>query len=86
MQYVGDTVAVGVVMMNREGFDEMVVFQGTIQETSGSLFLDIPHEEPMKMSQKWLEKLKPVEESMGKEFQGAKHCLVIGALTKNNDS
>ncbi len=82
MNYIGDSVAVGMLMMNKDGFDEMAVFHGIINEKNGSIFLEVPNDEPMEMSEKWLTKLKPVEKSMGERFQGAKYCLVIGSTAK----
>lgn len=80
--YLNDTVAVGLVMINKEGHDEMVVFHGVIQKNTSGLFLDIKDQAPMEMSEKWLAKLKPVEASMGERFQGAKHCLIIASVSK----
>lgn len=83
MQYVDDTVSVGVMMMNAEGFDEMAVFHGVIRhhKTRG-LYLDIPNEAPMEMSEKWLAKLKPVTPELDERFHGADHCLVIASVSK----
>ena len=39
-------------------------------------------EAPFEMSNGWLEKIKPTGETMGKEFQGAKYCLIIASLQK----
>jgi hypothetical protein len=75
--YINETVAVGIMMINSEGYDEMAVFHGVIKENGSGLLLETDGQEPMEMSNKWLEKLKPVEESMDEQFQGSKYCLII---------
>lgn len=82
MEYVGETLAVGMVMMNKEGYDEMMVMHGIIQCVDGTYFFDTPGETPFQMTLTWLEKMKPVVPEMGPEFQGSKYCLIIGSLKK----
>ncbi len=82
MNYINETVAVGIVMINKDGYDEMMVLHGIIKEDQNRLIFDSEGHEPFEMSDKWLEKLKPVEESMGEQFQGSKYCLIIASLTK----
>lgn len=84
MDYIGETVAVGMVMMDDEGYDAMRVIHGTIQKHDNMLCMVSEGHEPFEMSPKWLEKLKLVQESMGPEFQGSKYCLIIGSLQKPN--
>lgn len=84
MDYIGETVAVGMLMMDAEGYDAMHVIHGTIAKRNGMLCLESEGHEPFEMSDKWLEKLKPVQESMGPEFQGSSYCLIIGSLQKPN--
>ncbi len=80
--YISHTVAVGVVMMDEDGYDNMMVFHGTIAQHDEKLYLEYANEEPFEMSEKWLAKLKPVDKSMSKEFQGSKYCLIIASVTK----
>ena len=82
MNYIGESVAIGMMMMNNEGFDEMVVMKGTIDHHDDGLAFMSKGQEPFEMVENWLTRLKPVEESMGKEFQGAKYCLIIGSLAQ----
>lgn len=84
MNYINESLAVGIMMMNKEGYDEMMVLQGIIRERGNALFFESPGEEPFEMSKVWLEKIKPVVPSLGPEFQGAKYCLVIASLQNNN--
>jgi hypothetical protein len=81
INYEGKTVAVGVVMMDKDGYDEMVVFNGVISKNNKGLILEIPNEPPMEMSKSWLEKLKPVESSMGEKFQKSEYCLIIASTS-----
>ena len=80
--YIDQSVAVGIVMIDSEGYDAMEVIHGTIRKGEMGLHLEVEGETPMEMSEKWLEKLKPVEESMGEEFAGAKYCLIVANLGK----
>ncbi len=80
MKFVGDSVAVGVLMMNSEGYDEMAIFHGIITHNSTGYFLECPNQEPMEMTDKWLGKLTEVDPEMDERFQGAKWCLIIGSL------
>ncbi len=82
MSFIDQTLAVGIVMMDKEGYDEMAVIHGTIRQRENGLFLESEGQEPFEMSEKWLEKLKPTEEAMGPRFQGSKYCLIIASLTK----
>lgn len=82
MDYVNETLAVGIMIMNKEGYDEMMVLHGVIRECDHTYFFDSPGEAPFEMSKAWLEKIKPVEPSLGPEFQGSKYCLVIASLQK----
>ena len=85
-RYLGDRVAVGMMLVDDNGNDTMEVIHGTIRayENPGEFryYLDVENETPMEMSEKWLEKLKPVEASLGEKFAGAKHCLIIANLQK----
>lgn len=82
MDYINERVAVGMLMMNDEGYDEMGVIQGTILKNENGYYLDSEGHEPFEMSENWLSRLTPVEESLGPKFQGAKYCLIIGSLQK----
>lgn len=82
MDYVNESLAVGIVMMNSEGYDEMMVLHGLVKERKGTLFFEAPGEEPFEMSKAWLKNIKPVEPSLGQEFQDSKYCLVLASLTK----
>ena len=83
MDYINKTVAVGVVMMDSNGYDEMVVFNGKIKDNNGKLVLHIPNETPMEMSDKWLEKLKEVDNSMPEKFQNSQYCLIIASANSS---
>ena len=80
--YIGSKVAVGIVMIDSEGYDAMQVIHGVIKRGDFGLHLAVKGESPMEMSEKWLAKLKPVEESLGEEFAGAEYCLIIANLAK----
>jgi len=82
VNYIGESVAIGMMMINSEGYDEMVVMKGTIEKHNDGFAFTAPGQEPFEMVENWLTRLKPVEESMGKEFQGAKYCLIIGSLSQ----
>lgn len=84
MSFVDQSLAVGIVMMDEEGYDEMAVIHGMIRSRESGLFFESEGQEPFEMSQKWLEKLKPTEESMGPQFHGSKYCLIIASITKPN--
>ncbi len=79
MEYTGKKIAVGMMMMNAEGFDEMMVMQGIIEQRDGQNYFVAPNEEPFEMRESWLAKLKPVEPSLPEQFQGAEYCMVIGS-------
>lgn len=79
MNYVNEKVAIGIVMSDKDGNDEMQVMQGIIVDDNSKLFFKSEGHEPFEMADGWLEKLKPVVETMGTEFQGAKYCLVLAA-------
>lgn len=83
MNYVNETVAIGIVMPGADGNDEMQVMQGVIKKDGEKLFFESKGHEPFEMADGWLEKLKPVAENMGPEFQGAKYCLVLAAASPN---
>ncbi len=84
MDYVGESIAIGMMMMNSEGYDEMVVMHGTIENYNDGVAFISKGQEPFEMIPNWLTRLKLVEKSMGKEFAGAKYCLIIGSLTQPN--
>lgn len=79
MNYINETVAIGIVMPDSEGNDTMQVMHGIIKDEQGKLFFESQGHEPFEMSQGWLEKLKPVVGDMGSQFQGAKYCLILAA-------
>lgn len=82
MNYINESLAVGIMMMNAEGYDEMMVLHGIIKDNNGTLYFDSPGEEPFEMSPVWLDRIKPVEPSLGPEFQGSKYCMVLASLSK----
>ncbi len=80
--YADRSLAVGMVMMDEEGYDEMAVFHGVIRERNSQLFFESANQAPFEMSTKWLEKIKPTSPEMGTEFHGADFCLIIASITK----
>lgn len=79
MDYLGQKVAIGIVMPDEQGNDLMQVMQGIIVEKDEKLYFESEGHEPFEMADGWLEKLKPVADNMGPEFLGAKYCLVLAA-------
>ncbi len=84
MNYIGESVAIGMMMMNSDGYDEMVVMKGTIENYNDGFAFISKGQDPFEMIPNWLTRLKLVDKSMGKEFEGAKYCLIIGSLSQPN--
>lgn len=82
MNYIDESVAVGMMMMNAEGHDEIMVLHGFIRFRDGKHFFEAEDNEPFEMVESWLSKLKPVEESMGPEWQKSKYCMIIASVKK----
>lgn len=82
INYENESLAIGMMMMNKDGYDEMMVLHGIIRRRDNGLFWESPGEAPFEMSEAWLSKIKPVEPSLGPEFQASKYCLVIASLKK----
>ena len=82
MSYIDESLAIGIVMMDKDGNDEMAVIHGIIRQRSSGLFFESPEQDPFEMSEKWLAKLKPTSIEMGPLFQGSSFCLIIASVTK----
>ena len=83
MDYVGESLAIGILTMDSEGYDQMMVMHGTIEERASKLYFEAENSESFEMSENWLKRLKPVESSMDSRFHGAKHALIVGTVSKN---
>lgn len=80
MDYLDKKIAIGIMGMDKDGYDQIMVLQGKLSRENGGLEFIAQGHEPFEMSENWLKRLKPVEESMGKEFEGADYCLIVGKI------
>lgn len=80
--YIGESLAIGLVSVDDSGNEQMSIMHGVIEQSNGTLFFESQGHEPFEMADGWIERLKPVTAEMGDDFAKSKYCLVLSTVQK----